>query len=163
MNSHPFPFGMPAAFPVHGAWHFLTLTQPWATLMALDAKRNETRSWKTKWRGWFGIHASKAFPPECRELCYRTEFAVVLEAAGYHKPEDLPLGQLLAVTELVDCVKTESIRSRLSVAERAFGNYEDGRQAWVTRGVRRLREPFAMQGAQGLRRLPRAVNLEDLV
>jgi hypothetical protein len=69
----------------------------------------------------------------------------------------------LAVVELHDCVKTESVRSRLSRTERSFGDYSDGRYAWVTRNVRRLREPFEMRGAQGLRLLPRAIRLEDLV
>ena len=29
----------------------LTLTQPWATLVAIGAKRIETRSWSTRYRG----------------------------------------------------------------------------------------------------------------
>lgn len=161
-----FPFGMPAiTFPEHGVWHFLTLTQPWATLMAIGAKSIETRSWRTKWRGWFAIHASKSFPGECRDLCYTEPFNSAFLRAGLNvlaTDTDLPLGKVLAVVELVDCVKTESVRSKLDHAERTFGDYSDGRYAWMTRNVRRLREPFEMRGAQGLRLLPRAIRLEDL-
>jgi hypothetical protein len=35
----------------------LTLTQPWATLVAIGAKRIETRSWPTRYRGLLAIHA----------------------------------------------------------------------------------------------------------
>lgn len=37
----------------------LTLYQPWATLIAIGAKKIETRSWDTKYRGPLAIHASK--------------------------------------------------------------------------------------------------------
>lgn len=52
----------------------LSLTQPWATLATLvvsGAKRVETRSWKTPYRGWLGIHAAKGFPAWARLLCRR--------------------------------------------------------------------------------------------
>lgn len=133
---------------------FLSLIQPWATLMAIEAKLNETRSWRTHFRGWFAIHASKGFPRECRDLCYLQPFASVLAKAGYNGPADLPVGRVLAVTELVDCVPTEKIRAGLSLNERAFGDYSDGRFAFVTRGVKRLRWPMAMKGERGFRRLP---------
>ncbi len=37
----------------------LTLTQPWASLVALGAKTLETRSWKTNYRGLLAIHAAQ--------------------------------------------------------------------------------------------------------
>lgn len=37
----------------------LTVTEPWATLIAIGAKRIETRSWPTDYRGPVAIHASK--------------------------------------------------------------------------------------------------------
>jgi len=36
----------------------LTLSQRWATLVALGAKRIETRSWRTSYRGPLAIHAA---------------------------------------------------------------------------------------------------------
>lgn len=35
----------------------LTIIQPWATLIASGHKMNETRSWKTNYRGEVLIHA----------------------------------------------------------------------------------------------------------
>lgn len=37
----------------------LTVTEPWATLIAIGAKQIETRSWPTGYRGPIAIHASK--------------------------------------------------------------------------------------------------------
>jgi hypothetical protein len=37
----------------------LTLTQPWATLVAVGAKRVDTRDWDTDYRGPLAIHAAK--------------------------------------------------------------------------------------------------------
>src|SRR5258708_38990702 len=76
--------------------HFLTLTQPWATLMAVGAKKVETRSWPIRFRGWFAIHAAKGFPADCQQLCFAQPFAGGLEAAKYRGPADLPLGTVLA-------------------------------------------------------------------
>src|SRR4051812_42520238 len=44
----------------------LSLTQPWASLVAIGAKQIETRSWRTHYRGPLLIHASAGFPGECR-------------------------------------------------------------------------------------------------
>jgi hypothetical protein len=35
----------------------LTLTQPWATLVAVGAKQVETRNWSTRYRGRLAIHS----------------------------------------------------------------------------------------------------------
>ena len=40
----------------------ISLTQPFASLMAIGAKKVETRAWRTHFRGWVAIHAAKANP-----------------------------------------------------------------------------------------------------
>jgi hypothetical protein len=47
----------------------LSVIQPWATLLVCGAKRLETRSWKTSYRGSLLIVASRKFPEDCRRLC----------------------------------------------------------------------------------------------
>src|SRR3954451_22243677 len=47
----------------------LTLTQPWATLVAIGAKQIETRSWGTSYRGWLAIHAAKGYPDAAKAEC----------------------------------------------------------------------------------------------
>jgi hypothetical protein len=95
----------------------LTLTQPFATLVASGAKRIETRSWKTSYRGPLAIHAAKGFPKAAREVCGHDPFRTALELAGvrfrgqpvrhwYHSPYPywlvggLPLGAIVAVATL---------------------------------------------------------------
>ena len=119
---------------------FITLTQPWATLVALGVKRIETRSWRTPYRGLLGIHAAKSYPDWAREFARRDpQCRAALEAAGEHW-DTLTLGEIVAVTELRNCIRTEELVVTLSEGERAFGNYEPGRWAWV------LGETVAIEG-----------------
>ncbi len=82
----------------------ISLTQPWASLIAIGVKSTETRSWRTWYRGPLLIHAAKGFPRWARDLCNREPFATVLLEAGYADPgssqvdpAQLPLGAILAV------------------------------------------------------------------
>jgi len=139
----------------------LSLTQPWATLMAIDAKRVETRGWNTNYRGWAAIHASKGFPMECRALCNRLPFALAL--ANCVSPEDLPLGQIIAVAEIIESTRTEYVRDSLSEQELALGDYSPGRYAIFTRGVRRLKQPITIKGSLSIWRLSNPITEADLV
>ncbi len=123
----------------------LTLTQPWATLMALGLKRIETRSWRTHYRGPLAIHAAKGFPPQARRLTDEERFRGQL-------PADLPFGAILCTVELVDCQPTESVAPGLVGPERLYGDYTFGRWAWLFRpdSLRVLEAPISARGALGL-------------
>ena len=53
----------------------ITIWQPWASLIACGAKKYETRSWPTKYRGPIAIHAAakdpRTLPREVREALGR--------------------------------------------------------------------------------------------
>jgi len=138
----------------------ITLTQPWATLMVIGAKKVETRGWRTNFRGWVAIHAAKSFPDECRALLNDDAFADILDAAGVDR-DALPLGQILAVTEIIDCRPTED--TSVAEQETVFGNYAPGRFAIFTQGVRRLKQPTTIRGALSIWRLPSPITEMDLV
>jgi hypothetical protein len=140
----------------------ISLTQPWATLVAIGAKLYETRSWSTSYRGWLAIHAAKGFPRDCRALCYQQPFAAHLAHAGYNTPEDLPRGQVLAVVNLTDCVSTNRWQPASSV-EYDFGNYGPHRYAWQLETVRQLKTPIDARGALSIWTLPQPIGLADLV
>lgn len=146
----------------------LTLTQPWATLVAIGAKRIETRSWKTQYRGPLAIHAAKGFPKDARQFTLQ---AVVYEAVkARYLPTDIerrtsgfpayPLGAVLATCELVDVLPTESIGCLSGVfddyaelntpQEWYFGNFDPGRYGFVLENIKVLREPIPARGALGL-------------
>lgn len=89
----------------------LSLTQPWASLVAIGEKRIETRSWATRYRGPVAIHAAKSFPGAAQHWCFAEPF----RSALLRHPDDLPhygahpytmrvtglaLGAVLAVAEL---------------------------------------------------------------
>jgi activating signal cointegrator 1 len=135
----------------------LSLTQPWASLVAVGAKRYETRSWRRTWVSHpIAIHAAKALPRECEDLAWHNPFRAALQAGGYVGEHGeinvlaLERGTIIAVGWLVACHRAEAIRDSLSVQERAFGDFSDGRWAWELADVRRLADPIHVRGALGL-------------
>lgn len=140
----------------------LTLWQPWASLVAIGAKRIETRSWATKYRGPLAIHAAKAFPKSARELCGKNPFSEALFGPnGYTSNFDLPLGAVIATCRLADCLKILEIKDGTVYLEKrhiflakeneyVFGDYTPGRYAWILENVRRLPEPIPAKGFQRL-------------
>lgn len=131
----------------------LTLTQPWASLVATGAKQIETRSWSTRYRGPLAIHAARVFPKWARDTCYEDQFFPVLRGrlgTPDFDASDLPLGVVVAVVDLVDVIATNAFRQRITPDEAAFGDYSDGRYAWRFENVRRLRDPIGARGFQGL-------------
>jgi len=149
----------------------LSLSQPWASLITCGAKRIETRSWGTDYRGPLAIHAAKGFSGYAREFCYAR---MVGKALGW--PESgsdlksrikaLPIGAVIATTRLVDCLPMEAYVCLPGVfdqypdldtpAERAFGNFDvfdssNGRRrwAWILEDVRPML-PEPATGERGL-------------
>ena len=129
----------------------ITLTQPWATLVAIGAKRIETRSWRTLYRGHLAIHAAKGFPELARERFFNWEFREVLEAHCIHSFHELPLGVVVATCTLVDCVRiTPDNMPPPGGPEFYFGDYTPGRWAWMLNSVKSLPYPIPLRGSLGL-------------
>ena len=126
----------------------LTLWQPWATLVAIGAKRIETRSWSTTYRGPLAIHAARS--KKGHEMYWREPFHNELKAYHYHAPAELPHGRIIAVCELADILPTAEVRGIVESREMAFGDYADGRFAWRLENVRKLPIEMPVQGHQGL-------------
>lgn len=144
----------------------LSLLQPWASLVAAGAKRIETRSFRTSYRGPLAIHASKGFPRDAKDLC---NAAVVRKALGWsfdYQPT-LTFGCIVATCRLVQCLQTEVVVEVakgnggtfldfglnewiVSEQELAFGNYEPGRWAWLLADIKALPAPVPAKGALGL-------------
>lgn len=157
----------------------LTLTQPWATLVALGAKKIETRSWSTSYRGPLAIHAAQGYagltgPAGFIGRCDSEPFKSALQAAGLTY-RDLPRGAIIAVCTLLDCVPTQhpgianepgkpwftgaqkgvgqhyyEVPPPLDSNEYAFGDYSPNRYAWLLADVKILPTPIPAKGALGL-------------
>ena len=149
----------------------LTLTQPWASLIAVGAKRIETRSWYTQFRGPLAIHAAKGFTADDKEACYTPQFrAALAPVLSVHLPieSQLPFGKIVCVCELLGCFPTSKLiwdEANNDVQsdfwprgfelidannKYMFGNYEPGRFAWLLGNIRPLPVPIETRGKQGL-------------
>ena len=135
----------------------LTMTDPWGTLVALGAKQIETRSWSTPHRGPMAIHIARTLPPEAAACCQEPPFRQALEAGGYRWQPDtggqnswgLPLGHIVAVVWLDEVVRITPM-FRVEEPERSFGNYCQGRYAWIFSAVYRLPRPLPARGSLGV-------------
>lgn len=129
----------------------ISLWQPWASLWARGRKKYETRHWATPYRGPLIVHAAKRIETdisdELREIC-EDEF-------GGHWGVDLPAGALVAVCELVGCIRTD--RLHVDNEEFAQGDFTAGRFAWDTQNMRELPAPIAWRGMQSLFDVPNHV------
>jgi hypothetical protein len=117
----------------------VTILQPWAEMIARGVKRVENRTWRTKYRGEIAIHAGKA--RSCIDAedpwAWPERYGVALPQAG-----DLMFGAIIAVAELVDCVRVEDLPAGLRGHAFAAGPW-----CWVLSGARRI-EPIGCKGAQ---------------
>lgn len=133
----------------------ITVWQPWAGALSAGIKENETRSWSTKYRGPIAIHAAmKPIQPAWKYaddtalevICRRLELPEIFDGPG-----TFPTGCILAMAELVDCIKiTPDFIDTLSPDELALGDYTIGRYAWKMKNVEKLPAPVPAKGKQGL-------------
>lgn len=145
----------------------LSLWQPWASAIALGAKRIETRGWATDYRGPLLIHAARTTvgielvrgDVSTWDL-WRRVLGLGVNDSVAGPLAALTRGALIARCELVDCVATgdtESIRAaarqtgeKYSSLERELGDYTRGRWAWLLRKVQPLAKPIPMRAYQRL-------------
>jgi hypothetical protein len=139
-------------------------------LVAIGAKRIETRSWRTDYHGPLAIHAgkndkfismhSKSF------ICNRIYFHEILTNAGmiWWPFGPLPRGAIIATCELITCQKIDENDWlshqkgwqkdkhfwEASEQEKAFGDYTVGRYMWFLANIELLPEPIYINGAMGL-------------
>ena len=144
----------------------LTLHQPWATLVAIGVKTIETRPFAWDYRGALAIHAAKTFDDVNVAICRREPFRSVLVAAGYSDALQLPTGCIISLHNLEDAFRfpfdvrsldqlqgiltDRGISAALPAHEIEFGNYAGGRRGLYLTNRRRLGNPVAVRGLQGL-------------
>lgn len=80
----------------------ISIKQPWASLIIQKGKDIENRTWPTKYRGPVLVHASlRADTISAREIADRF---------GVRPPSFLPLGGVIGIVEIVDCVDAHPSR-----------------------------------------------------
>lgn len=145
----------------------ISLWQPWASLMAIGAKKNETRHWPIDYTGLFAIHAAQRLEKEWLEEdpFYGHLNRGVLGRKDVLPDEDrfpfglqiknnLPRMAIVSVGILARCVSTNK---RVDTPmpdddsdEFAFGNYQRNRFIWATRSMVALPKPIPYKGQQGI-------------
>jgi hypothetical protein len=149
----------------------ISLWQPWATLIAIGAKKIETRSWETAHRGQIAIHAAKRWDRGLDLMCESEPFASALNFMDAHRERyALPLGAIVAVAHLDVCVLSSGGASRgflidgtiVKDPEFSFGDYSPGRFAWKLSNVRKLPVPLPWAGSQRIFNVPDQIIIEAL-
>lgn len=148
----------------------ISLWQPWASLLACGAKKYETRSWATSYRGPIAIHASKR--PFDTDVYFDRElhpFVNELNLPNIYSFGELPYGCIIATAEIVGCYRIYDTVDNgihivkcpnnkydfdkveyISVTERAFGDWTEGRFAWEFKNMLMLPSPIPAKGRQRL-------------
>ncbi len=132
----------------------LSMTQPWASLVAVGAKRLETRSWGTNYRGRIAIHAARKFTKADAQMCDGRRFKEAFEATGYmqifadmavHKMRGtrkvsrydvwkcvLPRGSVIATADLVDVgIVTLSTSNRVLIEADGSDGSDNSLKKWL--------------------------------
>lgn len=146
----------------------ITLREPWATLVAIGAKRIETRSWKAP--DWLigqriAIHAAKGLTENEWSIAkWSPGFPEALKDSPWFWDSALPKfafpetrGKVIATAVLANCVlfdesnvRSIAVGSGAGVTELAFGDFTSGRYGWLLRDVQRLPEPIPARGELGI-------------
>lgn len=130
----------------------LTVSQPWAQLIAVRAKRIETRSWTTRYRGPIAIHAGQAVP----SLDQQGPAAQAAWTVCRRPADELPRGVVVATARLVHVEATDSPQLDRVLAEFGapteewLGDYSPSRWAWCLDDIVALPEPIPARGSLGL-------------
>jgi len=153
----------------------ITIYQPYASLIAVEAKKFETRSWYTPYRGTIAIHAAKKRDYEYK-MQYPEAFVYAVDDVFYENQlawDCLPHGAIIATAVLVGCHKIDyrhipnapikvgywkdssvingkMLWCEISEQEQLFGDWSEGRYAWEFANVQRKVSPTPVKGQQGI-------------
>jgi hypothetical protein len=86
-------------------WPALSIRQPWAWLIVNGVKDIENRTWPTRFRGEFYVHASKGMTRDEYESAWWFAEKAARGKFILPKPEDLERGGIVGRAEIVDCVR----------------------------------------------------------
>jgi hypothetical protein len=124
----------------------LTISQPYASLIADGSKFVENRTWPTNYRGQLAIHAGKGSQ-------YLTR----------HELREYPTGCIIAIADLTSCVRLDFIQEMAATTKRhriipgsskswpevARHKHVEGPWCWILENVRQI-EHVPVVGKQGL-------------
>jgi hypothetical protein len=126
----------------------VTVCQPYATLIMSGDKLVENRTWSTKYRGRFFVHAGKSRAYLCTKNVDGVDYCTLTQ----RPVKDLPFGFVLGITTLLDCLHIDEVRA--GKHDRAYPwlrahHHTQGPWCWVLGDRPVLRpDPVPFKGAQ---------------
>ena len=111
----------------------MSFKQPFAELIVSGKKTIELRSWNTKFRGKFLIHASKVPDKEAMQRFCFTK---------------LPTGQIVGEANLIDIKKYEDESEHKADKDKHLADSSWGRYGFVLKNVKRIK-PIEAKGKLG--------------
>jgi hypothetical protein len=114
--------------------HVLTVRQPWVWAIFHAGKDVENRTWSTALRGRLAIHAG---------LTVDDAGLDELRRAGYAVPDELPVGVIVGVVQVLDCTRDHPSRWA-----------RDGHWHWALADPTELPRPVPHRGRPGLHSTP---------
>lgn len=149
----------------------ISLLQPWASLVVMGAKKIETRSWNTKFRGEILIHASKKWNAELSNLAEQPPFWDFMKEywpseEQYTPFSKLPLGAIIGKVTIEHTIISELVKEGhhfhygsskrwdFTEQEIAFGDYGSGRYGWLLSDPVKFEKPVTCKGALNLWNCP---------
>jgi hypothetical protein len=127
----------------------LSLLQPWATLVVTGIKKIETRSWRTAYRGELLIHASSG--KKGRILVTESPFEKYIPDFS-SLPFSAIIGKVIldGIVPIEQLYLSDAYLNKLTLEEKAFGDYTKGRYAWLLLEPVEFKKPVLTRGALGL-------------
>lgn len=139
----------------------ISVWQPWASLIAVGAKRFETRGWRAPNRQIgqdLAMCSAKTNKGIHLSMTDRRLRGICLERLG---SLPLPMGAVVAVVTVMACIRMPPLESEEpGDLERTVGDWSDGRWAWSLGNLRALATPVPVLGSQHLFDLPADVEAQ---
>lgn len=139
--------------PIFIGMKAISLLQPWASLVVIGAKTIETRNWGTKYRGPILIHASQGKAGSI--------FAVGPPFKKYIPDfKKLPFGAIVGQAMITNVLRVENLEmsdetiNRFTMEEKAFGDYSEGRYAWILEEPLQFNNPIPARGTLSIWEYP---------
>lgn len=137
----------------------LSLKQPWASLVAIGAKKWETRSWKPSPAMHYILQHDGILIHSSAKIGKMEAGLMTFPPFAQHRDEigAFPLGKIVCWVRVGRIIPTTQWLEdnqpdiyAINTEEREFGNYESGRWAWELTELVKFDNPIPAKGALSL-------------
>jgi len=144
----------------------LTIQQPYAGLLILGIKKNETRSWNTKHRGKLAIHSSAKMTADGKQTLewLSKELPDVFFPGSEAMIMCTRLGMVLGTVNVIETFSTNSsynVAVHTESLERYLGDYSANRYFWKCEDPVQFASPVPAVGKLSIWNWEKPENIKD--